>query len=171
MKVLIIYATRGGVSKRCAEMLGERLCDSMQVDTFSITDGAPAPDGYDVCVIGGSVRMTRINRHLRSYLKTHAETLNRINTALFMCCGITEDFDDYVKLNFPKSVVPSLGIHYFGGELKPEKLKGIDKLIVRSMRSTIKYEDFEAPDPNRSPLPEILPESIYRLADNIRALL
>ncbi len=171
MKVLILYSTKGGVSRECAQKLGEQLSGSMQVDIFDIKKATPSPEGYDVAVIGGSIRMARLHRALRSYLKTHAEALNKINTALFLCCGITEDFDDYVKMNFPKQVIPSLGIHFFGGELKPEKLKGLDKLIVRSMRSSIKYEDFEAPDPTRSPLPEILPENINRLADTIRALL
>ncbi len=171
MKVLIIYSTKGGVSKKCAEMLAEQLSGSMQVDIRDIKNGAPSPNTYDVAVIGGSIRMARLHKGLRSYLKAHAEALNKIHTALFLCCGITEDFDDYVKMNFPKSVIPKLGIHFFGGELKPEKLKGMDKLIVRQMRSAIKYEDFEAPDPERSPLPEIIPENIYRLADSIRALL
>ena len=171
MKVLIIYSTKGGVSKQCAEMLKDRLSGAIQVDVYDIKDAPPSPVGYDVAVIGGSIRMARIKRSLRTYLKANANTLNSIQTALFLCCGITEDFDDYVKLNFPKKIIPTLGIHFFGGELKPEKLKGFDKLVVRSMRSTIKYEDFEAPDPNSSPLPEIIPENIYRLADTIRALL
>ncbi|MBE6576539.1 MAG: hypothetical protein E7653_00190 [Ruminococcaceae bacterium] len=171
MKVLIVYSTKGGVSRECALMIGEQLSGSMQVDIFDVKKGAPSPDGYDVAVIGGSIRMARLNKSMRKYLKEHADALNKINTALFLCCGITEDFDDYVKMNFPKNIIPTLGIHFFGGELKPEKLKGLDKLIVKSMRSTIKYEDFEAPDPNRSPLPEILPENINRLADSIRNLL
>ena len=171
MKVLIIYSSKSGVSRKCAEMIGERLENSMQIDIFDIKDGAPSPEGYDVAVIGGSIRMDRLNKDLRKYLKANAEELNKINTALFLCCGMTDCFEDYVKLNFPKTVVPALGIHYFGGELKPDKLKGIDKLIVRSMRSSINYEDFEAPDHEKAPLPEMIPENVYRLADSIRALL
>ena len=74
-------------------------------------------------------------------------------------------------MNFPKSIIPTLGIHCFGGELKPEKLKGFDKFIVKMVRTSILDEDFESPDPTRSPLPEIVPENIWRLADTIRALL
>lgn len=171
MKVLIIYATKGGVSRRCCEILAQNLGRSMKISLFDINDAPPAPDGYDVAVIGGSVRMSKINKKLKMYLKQHAKALNEINTALFLCCGFSENFDDYVSLCLPKTVIPSLGIHMFGGELKPEKLSGLDKLVVKMARSSIKNEDFEHPDPTRSPLPEIIPENIIRLSDRIRQLL
>ena len=115
--------------------------------------------------------MGSINKKLKKYIKLNLSKLNCIQTALFLCCGYTESFDDYVSLNFPKSLVPKLGIHCFGGELKPEKLKGFDKFIVKMVRSSIINEDFEHPDPNQSPLPEIVPENISRLSDKIRRLL
>ena len=171
MKVLVIYSTKGGVSRRCAEMLEERLSAFSTVSVFDIKNGAPSPDGYDVAIIGGSIRIGRINKALRAYLKANADKLNAIDTALFMCCGFTENFDDYVKMNFTKKIIPSLGIHCFGGELKPEKLKGLDKFIVKRVRATMKYEEFDDPDPKASPLPEIVPENIWRLCDAIRELL
>lgn len=169
MKILIVYSSVWGVSKQCAQMLADMLCDKHEVSVFSI-ENAPSPAGFDVAVVGGSVRMGRLNRQLRSYLKNNAEALSGMNTALFMCCGLSENFDDYVALQFPTSVIPSLGIHYFGGELKPEKLKGFDRIAVKMMRSSILGNDFEAPDPSVSPLPEILPETISRLAESIRKI-
>ena len=169
MKILIVYSSVWGVSKQCAQMLADMLCDKHEVSVFSI-ENAPSPAGFDVAVVGGSVRMGRLNRQLRSYLKNNAEALSGMNTALFMCCGLSENFDDYVALQFPTSVIPSLGIHYFGGELKPEKLKGFDRIAVKMMRSSILGNDFEAPDPSISPLPEILPETISRLAESIRKI-
>lgn len=169
MKILIVYSSVWGVSKQCAQMLADMLCDKHEVSVFSI-ENAPSPMGFDVAVVGGSVRMGRLNRQLRSYLKNNAEALSGMNTALFMCCGLSENFDDYVALQFPTSVIPSLGIHYFGGELKPEKLKGFDRIAVKMMRSSILGNDFEAPDPSISPLPEILPEAISRLAESIRKI-
>ena len=104
MKVLIIYSTKGGVSRQCAQILADQLKSGMQVDVFDIKDAPPSPESYDVAVIGGSIRMARIRKNLRSYIKANSDTLNNMQTALFLCCGITEDFDDYVKLNFPKSI-------------------------------------------------------------------
>ncbi len=172
MKILIIYATRSGVSKACAEMLCEKLnSNAFDVTLCNIEHGAPSPEDFDIAVIGGSIRMGSINKKLKRYIKTYTQALSQISTALFLCCGYTENFDDYVTLNFPRHLIPSLGVHYFGGELKPEKLKGFDKFVVRMVRASILDEDFEHPDPNASPLPEIVPENIWRLADSIRALL
>lgn len=171
MKLLVIYSSRGGASKKCAEILSDRLSGSFDTEVYDIENTPPAPDGFDVAVIGGSIRMCKLNKKLKAYLSKNAEALNNIHTAVFLCCGFTENFDDYVNLQVPKSVLADLGIHCFGGELKPKELKGMDKLAVKMMRSSITTADFESPDPNASPLPEIIPENIYRLADRIRALL
>ena len=72
MKALIIYATKGGVSRRCCEILAERLERSMEVTMLDINDVPPSPEGFDVAVIGGSVRIGRINKKLK------AKTLNGI---------------------------------------------------------------------------------------------
>lgn len=171
MKVLIVYSSRTGVSRECAEMLRGHLEGKFEVCVYDIENAPPPPDGYDVAVIGGSVRMAKINKKLKAYLRDNAQALNNIHTALFLCCGFPDSFDDYVSMQIPKSVIPSLGIHCFGGELKPEKLKGFDKLIVKMIRSEIKGTDFESPEHERPPLPEIVPENISRLADRIRDLL
>lgn len=171
MKILIIYSTKGGVSKECADILYSKLCGSFEVSVYDINDTPPSPDGFDVAVIGGSVRFGKLNKKLKSYLRTHSQKLSNINTALFICCGFTDSFEDYASMQFPKQIIPSLGIHFFGGELKPQKLKGIDKWIVKTLRADMLNDDFEAPDPDKSPLPEIIPENIHRLADRIRELL
>ena len=172
MKVLIIYASRTGVSERCVRLLAEKLdSDAIKTDIFSVDQELPSPEDYDVCVIGGSVRMGAINKKIKKYLKAHADTLNSMHTAIFLCCGLSESVDDYVTMQIPKYIIPSLDINYFGGEVKPENAKGFDKLVLRAMRSSIKEVDFEAPDLDASPLPEIIPENITRLADRIRELL
>ncbi len=171
MKLLVIYSTKNGVSRRCAQMLCDRLDSSFEITLCSISDAPPSPEGFDVAVIGGSIRMSRLDKRLRSYLRTHAQKLNNIHCAIFICCGFSDSFDDYVHFQVPKNLIPSLGIHYFGGELKPDKLKGIDKLMVKAIRSEIIGTDFESPNPNASPLPEIVPENIWRLAEKIRSLL
>ena len=99
-----------------------------------------------------------------------AEILSKMPSAFFLCCGFPSASEDYIEMQIPKELTLSLGAHCFGGELKPAKLKGFDKLIVRLMRSNLKSQDFEESDDDHLPIPEILPESIDRLCDNIRKL-
>ena len=69
MKILIIYATKNGVSKIAAERLSEQLSSSNEISLYDINDNPPAPNAFDVIVLGGSVRMTRINKKLKKYIK------------------------------------------------------------------------------------------------------
>ncbi len=171
MKVLVIYSTGSGVSRRCAEMLCERIKDCSDIKLCDINaEEPPSPEGFDVAVIGGSIRMNKLNKKLKAYMRLHAEVLGTIHTAAFICCGYTESVDDYIHYQIPRELIPSLGVHYFGGELKPEKLKGFDKLVVKAVRSSILEADFECYDAQKSTLPEILPEAIWRLGDRIRGL-
>ena len=168
MKLLIIYATHGGVSKRCAEMLGEELREQHDITLVNARqDEIPSPEKYDVAVIGSSVRMENINRKVRKYVKKHLDTLNNMPCAVYLCCGFTKLFVEYSESLFPRRFEPSLGYHLFGGELKPEKISGLDKLAVMAMRSSIKTQDFEEDERDQHDLPEIIPENITLLAKAI----
>ena len=172
MKVLVLYTTHGGASKKCAEMLKEKIEDNCEVtlcDARSVPE-FPAPEEYDALVIGGSVRFGRIDKRLKAYLKANIERINEKPSAFFFCCGFPSELEDYIDTQLPKKIEFSLGIHCFGGELKPEKLKGMDKFFVKMIRSHINSQDFEESDDDHIPLPELLPESVYRLADDIRKI-
>ena len=172
MKVLIVYASHGGVSKKCAEILRDNLESSFEVSLFDArTDTLPSPSDFDVAVVGGSIRMGALDKKLKKYIKENAQVLSDMPSAAFLCLGFINNFEEYRDIQFPKELVCSLGIHCFGGELKPDKLKGLDKLIVKAVRSSLRSEDFENPYSERDTLPEILPETITRLADKIRGLL
>ena len=167
MKVLIAYTSKHGTSARCAEMLGEKLMGCCEVDIVDLhKQSALDINDYDVAVLGGSVRFASVSKTLKRFLKQHAEKLQAKDCAIFLCCGYPDNFEDYVKENIPKQLTPSLGFHCFGGELKPKQVKGIDKLLIRAMRNAIVEHDFEESFYEGS-LPDILPESIERLADRI----
>ena len=172
MKILILYSTHGGASKKCAEMLAEKLNDRCDVTLCNAREAEELPvlDEYDVAVIGGPIRFGRIDKVLRAYLKANAEKISEKSSAFFFCCGFPSELEDYVDTQLPKEISFSLGVHCFGGELKPEKLKGMDKLVVKMVRSHINSQDFEESEDDHMPLPELLPESIQSLVDMINKL-
>ena len=67
MKLLIVYATKNGVSKRACEMLAEKLASYATVELYDVKNDPPSPDGYDACVVGGSIRCQKQNRNLGWY--------------------------------------------------------------------------------------------------------
>ena len=171
MKILIVYSSRNGVAKKCAELLANELADEhMSTLVDCRKEDIPAPAGFDAVVIGSSVRMENIDRRVRKYVRENLEALNSMPCAIYICCGFTRLFSEYAEALFPKRFQPSLGAHLFGGELKPERVRGFDKLVVASMRNSIQTQDFEEDDRDHHDLPEIIPENISLLAAAINEL-
>lgn len=170
MKILIIYATKNGVSKKAAEHLFDLLSQTNEISLYDINNAPPAPDAFDVIVLGGSVRMLKINKRLKKYLKEHIDAISNMPSAFFFCCGIIRDFEDYVATELPPKIQFSLGVECFGGELKPDKVKGLDKIIVRTMRQSILTQDPDLRNSSNLELPEFMPENIDALAERIKRL-
>ena len=170
MKILIIYASKNGVAKKGAERLRDELVSSNDVSLYDINDAPPAPNDFDVVILGGSIRMTRLDKNLKKYLKEHIQAISSMPSAFFLCCGIIRDVDDYKATELPTKIHFSLGIECFGGELKPDKLKGFDKLIVRAMRQNILTQDPDLANSSGLELPEFMPENITALAERIKRL-
>ena len=169
MKVMIVYSTYGGVTKECAEMLEGHLNERFETELINAREREiPEPDGYDIVILGSSIRMGSMNKKIKKYIKSNREKLAEKPCGIFFCCGYTKQFQEYVETQLPRRFSPSLGCHLFGGEMKPEKLRGMDKLIIAMMRSAIKSQDFEENDSDHHDLPEIFPENIVLLAKEIR---
>ena len=170
MKLLIAYASKNGVAKRCAEMLVSELCDKVDYDLVDICKHTPKLEKYDAVVLGGSIRMGRFNKSLRAFLKNNKKELSALPCAVFICCGLPHLYEEYSEVALPRKFAPSLGGHHFGGELKPDKVSGFDKLVVKHLRNSINQVDFEDNNNAEIYLPEIIPENIKLLATSLRKL-
>lgn len=168
MKVTIVYSTHGGATLECAEMLRDQLKERFSVELINAREqDIPSAEGSNIMIFGSSVRMGGMNKKMKKYIKSNRDKLSDMPCGVFFCCGYTKQFQEYVETELPRNFKPSLGCHLFGGELKPDKLSGFDKLIVRFMRSGIKSQDFEEDDSDHHDLPELIPENIALLAKEI----
>ncbi len=170
MKILIIYASKNGVAKKAAEKLSSELSATNEIALYDIHDAPPSPEGFDVVILGGSIRMTKLNKALKKYLKEHLETISAMPSAFFFCCGIIRDVDDYKATELPSKIKFSLGIECFGGELKPDKVHGFDKLFTKMMRQKILTQDSDLAHSSGLELPEFMPENILALAERIKRI-
>ena len=71
MKILIAYASKNGVAKKCAEMLADFLPNTAESDIVDLTQNTPALDGYDAVVVGGSVRGAKFNKKIKAFFKNN----------------------------------------------------------------------------------------------------
>ena len=171
MDILIIYSTKNGVTGECAAMLADKLKERHNVTLASVNEGKlPAPKDFDIVFLGSSIRMGAVNKELKRYIRDNMSALKAKHCGVFLCCGFADNFDEYCDIQLLRELSPDMGFHYFGGELKPHKLKGLDKLIVKSVRNSIRTKNFENSQLDQIALPEILPESIYRLAEKVKEI-
>lgn len=165
MRILIAYAGKTGGSGEMCRLLAS-LLPNHEVVVSDLTQTPVSPTDFDYVVFGGAVRMGKLHRAARSYIKAHAAVLEKTPHTLFLCCAFADQFENYVDMLFPKGLLETADeAVYFGGELNVSRQRGLDKLLVRMIRSSIiESEDDEAM------LPGLLPEHVRMLADRLRPL-
>lgn len=129
MKTLIIYASKTTTTKKCANLLKEKLND---VDISNIKSLNIDINNYDLIIIGSPIRMGLIDKNIKKFLINNLDILKSKKAAYFICCGFKENYLKYFEQNFPQELLDRALIYdSFGGELDLEKQKGFDKFIVK----------------------------------------
>lgn len=161
MKILIAYSTKTGTTEICARMLANELARH-NVEIVNLGIDCPNISEYDIVIIGGDIRIGKLNKISRSFIEKNKYELSMKKSAYFICNGFNDESDNYFKKAFPAGIIENSIFHdSFGGELKLEKQKGIDKLLVKIMLKANEENDEFA-------MPNILTESINRFADKIK---
>ena len=173
MKILIGYYTKTGTTAKCVNMLREQFYNH-EVTVADLAKETVAPDAYEAVLLGASVRFGRIDKRLRAYLKMNAATLMGKRTGYFICCGAPEQAGDVFAHDIPRKLLnEAAATSAFGGELEISAQKGfIGKLTVWMMRRSIKNGELDGDlcYSDKLGLPEILPDSILRFADEIKQI-
>ena len=89
MKTAIVYATKYGCTKECAEILktylhGEVNILSAKADKINLSQ-------YDAVFIGGSVYMGKIQKEITQFCKRNLKQLLHMKIGLFVCCYTPKD--------------------------------------------------------------------------------
>ncbi len=168
MKILIAYASRNGTVEDCAIRLKKALRNT-DVTLVNLAEQMPDITQFDVVVVGSSVRFGKLLKPVASFLQCYEQELQKQPLALFLCNGLAYEYDYYVEKLFSKALRKhAFQCLYFGGSLSLEGLHFFDRLIVRSIRSSIVESEIEDGEYTPS-LPAILPETIEMMATYIRA--
>lgn len=163
MKILIAYAGKTGSSASMAALLAESL-PRHEVTLADLAVVAPSPLDFDYVVLGGAIRMGKLYPAARKYLKQYEAALAACPHTLFLCCAFAEQFENYLEMVFPTSVLESAeDALYFGGELNVAKHRGVDKWLVKLIRNSI----LESEEDDAA-LPGLLPEHVRQLADRLK---
>ncbi len=157
MRTLIIYASTYGFTKESVEDLKQNIRGEVTVSNVT-TDNIPSLEDFDNIVIGGSIYMGQINKKLKAYCTENLSLLLKKRVALFLCCGLPENFKQTLENTFPKELIErAVAKECFGGELRIEKMRMIHKIITSLMK--------KAQAKNGSTEPVKLPQNIKKLVE------
>lgn len=159
MKTLIVYATKYGFTAGCVEQLKAKL--KGQTETVNIVKGTvPVLSDFDNVIIGGSIYVGKVNKKLTEFCANNLDALLSKRVALFLCCGMAEDFEKNLIASFPEALrKTAIAADCFGGELNIEKMGFVDKLVTKQIKKMTAKEN--------KPEPAALPENIDKLAQAV----
>ena len=73
-RIFIAVASKTGTTMRCAIRLAGLLSDH-SVEVCDLTREQPSPAGYDLVIVGGSIRLGRLHPAARRYIRSHQALL------------------------------------------------------------------------------------------------
>ena len=131
MKTIILYATKSGAARECADILAARIKDSSVCDLSKET---PDIDAADMLIIGSGVRMGRVYKPVRKYIEKNLDKLLTKKTALYLCNGEPETYNKAVEKNIPAQLISqSLCVMSFGGKPPFTTPKSQDWILKENM--------------------------------------
>ncbi|AVD35160.1 flavodoxin domain-containing protein [Clostridioides difficile] len=147
MNTIIIYSSKYGCTKDCANILKNKLSDNITIVDINNNNKIELSK-FDKIIIGSSIYAGSVSKKIRLLCNDNLELLNKKQVGIFLCCGFSEEADKYLKSNFPSSLLESANaIGIFGGEARLEEMKFLDKLIMKAV-SKGNYDSFRISQDN-----------------------
>lgn len=134
MKTLIVYATKYGSTKTCAEKIKNQLKND--VDLVDIKKQKnPEINDYTTIIIGGSMYAGRIQKQIKKFCTANINNLLQKKIGLYICCMYEgNQAEQQFKEAFPESLqqhAAARGI--LGGALNFNKMNFLEKTIIKKI--------------------------------------
>lgn len=125
MSILILYATKTGATKECAELLSQKI----NCTICSIEQSIPNLENYDTVILGTGVRMGKLYKPIKNYMKQHLDILVKKRIAVFICNAYPDTFQKVIEKNLPIELVKqAVCIKSFGGKVPFSNRQNVDWL-------------------------------------------
>lgn len=152
MKNLIVYATKHGTVKKCAEILKAKL--NGETVLANVKEALPDLKDFDTVILGGSIYIGKIQKKLSKFAEDNLDKLLKKKVAVFICSG--EDNPEYIPKAFPAELLNhAVSKQLFGGELILENLNFFTRFLMKRIMKI------------KNDYSRIKESNISELADNI----
>lgn len=170
MKTLIIYGTKHGSAKKCAEILSDKLAS--KADLYNVKEGkTPDLEQYDKVIIGGSIYAGTVLKELSEFCTKNLDVLQRKKIGLYICCMNHKEADKQLNNVFPKELVTcAISKKSFGGEFKFNEMNFFEKLICKVVSKSLAKEDPTLAVDTKKNLSLLSEEEIREMANAMNAV-
>ncbi len=128
MNTLIVYGTRKGCTRLCAEKLQQLIHHCEIVDVRDLK--SPQWDSYDSLIFGSSIWAGKVHRKIGTLLREHHAQVSEKRIGLFLCSGDSDP--NYFSANYPQELLDRATIiSSFGGKLDIQDYSPIMRWILR----------------------------------------
>jgi len=135
MRTLILFASKSGATRECAELLAARIANST---VFDLSKKEPDLHDADTVIIGSGIRMGRMYKAVRVFIERNLEKLLTMRTAVYFCNGEPDAFDRAVEKNIPAQLVTSsLCVLSFGGKPPFSSSKTKEWILMENVNELI----------------------------------
>ena len=83
MATLIAYATKHGITEKCAKELQKRIPNA---ELWNLKNGTPDPAKFDAVILGASIYAGMPRKQVKSFAAKYGAELIKKKLGLFLCC-------------------------------------------------------------------------------------
>ena len=140
MKILIVYATSEGQTRKISRFMEEVLQgENHNVVIADATEDPPSPEKFDAVLIGSSIHIQKYHSSIKDYIMKNLDELNNKHSAFFSVCmamasDIKEEHEEVKKIALEfmeKTGWKPDAISHMAGALKYTQYDYFKKLIMR----------------------------------------
>ena len=134
MNTIILFSSRYGCAEDCGESLKAGLPGAVKlINMDRVNINAIDLEPYDSVILGSSIYIGSVSKNMKAFCKNNVDVLCRKKVGIYLCSAFSEQADQYASQNFPPALLKHASvIKGFGGEARLNKMKTIDKLIMRA---------------------------------------
>ena len=117
MKTVILYSSKAGATRQCAELLETRIEDSRCCDIKDTRNPRIIIQDAELVIMGSGVHAGRMYKPFRRFVKDNLDFLLMKRVAVFSSNALPETIDEIVSKNIPATLAAhAICIESFGGK-------------------------------------------------------
>ena len=132
VKTLIVYAGRHGCTQKCAEMLAARAPGGITLANLQKCQADPS--GYDTVIIGGSIRMGKIQKETATFCRAYLSQLLEKKVGLFLCCANAAAVAAQLQAAFTAELLAAArAVEHLGYAYYFQKMNFLERAVVKKI--------------------------------------